>query len=159
MKKTILIVAFISLLCTNQAQNRWFVGGTAAISYTDYFYLAIEPQFGYEFTDRWALGAGIGFGLADVDIYGVAEPYVRFCAWHNDRIFIDLKATGALGFNDELIICQLGIRPSLRFRINDHWDIAADIGLFGAAYTAIDGWMPAVGINAASAGLWFAYRF
>lgn len=94
----------------------------------------------------------------DTYVAGIVDPFVRFCAWHNERIFIDLKATAGFGFTDELILCQVGIRPSLRFRINEHWDMSADLGLFGAQYTYSVGWRPAFGITS-SAGLWVAYRF
>ena len=162
MKKFLLPLLLLFAVSTVQGQKTWFVGGTAEISYVDQFAFGFEPQFGYEFTDRWAVGSGIGLALASngyTTICGVAEPFVRFCAWHNELVYIDLKATAALGFDDILEICQIGIRPSLRFRINDHWDIAADIGMFGAQYTDWNGWTPAFGISAASAGLWVAYRF
>ncbi|MBO4654480.1 MAG: hypothetical protein J5644_02920 [Bacteroidales bacterium] len=163
MKKIILFFALLLTMFVSSAQKTWFVGGTAGFGYTDNFTFSLEPQFGYEFTDKWAIGTGLGLALSSSEGYtvvlGVTEPFVRFCAWHNDRIFIDLKATAGIGFDDELELCQIGIRPSLRFRINDHWDIAADLGLFGAQYTYSNGWTPAIGISATSVGLWFNYRF
>lgn len=163
MKKACIFILLSISMYISSAQKTWFVGGSASIGYLNNFTIALEPQFGYEFTDRFAIGTGIGLTVVADDYYtdvvGVAEPFLRFCLWHNDRIFIDLKATGGVGFTDELILCQVGIRPSLRFRINDHWDISADIGLLGAQYTYSIGWRPAFGITATSAGLWFAYRF
>lgn len=163
MKKILIFVLLSFSVSISSAQKTWFIGGTASIGYLNYFNFALEPQFGYEFTDRFAIGTGIGLTVTADDYYtdviGIAEPFLRFCLWHNDRIFIDLKATGGFGFTDELVLCQVGIRPSLRFRINDHWDISADIGLLGAQYTYSVGWRPAFGITATSAGLCFAYRF
>ena len=161
MKKTILFVSLLVSTFAVSAQKTWFVGGSAGISYVNYFSFYFEPQFGYEITDRWAIGTGIGLSLADdgyTTIVGVVEPFVRFCAWHNERFFIDLKAGAGLGFVDELLLCQVGLQSSLRFRINDHWDFSADLGLLGAKYTYSDGWRPAFGISS-SAGLWIAYRF
>ncbi len=163
MKKTFLLFFFVLAMLTSFAQRTFFVGGTAEISYAGQFNLGLEPQVGYEITDRWAVGTGIGLTLASSGGYtavlGVAEPFIRFCAWHNDRFFVDLKAIGGFIFDDELEICQVGLRPSLRFRINDHWDMSADIGLLGAQYVNYVGWTPAFGLSSASAGLWFAYRF
>lgn len=163
MKKSFVFVLLLFATFITSAQKTWFVGGTASIGYVNNFTFALEPQFGYEFNDRFAIGTGVGFTLVDdeyyTDIVGIAEPFFRFCAWHNERVFIDLKATAGFGFTDELDLCQIGIRPSLRFRINDHWDMAADLGLLGAQYTYSDGWRPAFGISAVSASLWFAYRF
>jgi hypothetical protein len=163
MKKSFIFVLFFFATLITSAQKTWFVGGTASIGYLNNFTFAFEPQFGYEFNDRFAIGSGVGLSLADdgygTYVAGIAEPFVRFCAWHNEKIFIDLKATAGFGFTDELILCQVGIRPSLRFRINEHWDMSANLGLFGAQYTYSVGWRPAFGISASSAGLWVAYRF
>ena len=161
-KKSFIFVLFFFATLITSAQKTWFVGGTASIAYSDYFSFSFEPQFGYEFTDYFAIGAGVGLSLADdryhTYVAGVAEPFIRFCVWHNEIIFLDLKATSGFGFTDELILCKVGIRPGLRFRINNHWDITADLGLFGANYSYSDGWRPAFGITG-SAGFWFAYRF
>lgn len=144
-------------------ESAFFLGFTGLIGYTTALNFGFEPLFGYEFTDRVAIGAGIGVILAAgrgiVIPMGVAEPFLRFCAWHNDIVFIDFKATGAFGFDKYLQTCQVGVRPSLRVRISEDCDLAADIGLFGAQYINGEGWSPAIGITATSAGLWFAYRF
>ena len=167
MKKIVFVSLFLLVIIVSPAQKTWFVGGTASIGYVDNFTFSFEPQFGYEITDRWAIGTGIGLALVSdnygyynsTTVGGIAEPFVRLCAWHDERLFFDLKATAGFGFIDELILCQVGIRPSLRFRINEHFDISADLGLFGAQYTYQVGWQPAFGITATSAGVWLAYRF
>lgn len=162
MKKIVLVISMLLMTLACSAQKNWFVGGTAGIGYNEYFYFAIEPQFGYEFTSRWAIGSGVGMVLAsnngNTGVMGVAEPFVRFNAWNNEKVFVDLKATAGVGFTDELISFQVGIVPSLRFRINEHWDMAADLGLFGAKYNR-ESWSPAFGINSINVGMWVAYRF
>lgn len=138
MKKLFITLALIVASVGAFAQNAWFVGGTGQISYTEQFNFSLEPQFGYEITDRWAVGTGIGMVVSAEGGYGtvlgVVEPYARFTAWHNELVYVDLKAITAFAFDDYLEMAQLGIRPSLRFRINEHWDVSADLGLFGAAY-------------------------
>lgn len=165
MKKiTLLMVALTSLTFATTAQERraFFLGGTAAIGYSDNFEFALEPIFGYEITDWVAIGTGLGLTLIANDqvsaIGGIAEPFVRFTPWHNELVYIDLKTTAAFGFNDELLMTQIGIRPSIRFRVNDKCDIAADFGLFGAQCT-YSKWRPIFGITGTSVGLWAAYRF
>ena len=144
-------------------EGAFFLGGSGSIGYVGAFNFALEPEIGYEFTDRWAIGTGIGVSVASgggvTGVVGVVEPFVRLCAWHNELVFIDFKATAGIGFTDVLQLCQVGIRPSLRFRLSEHCDLAADIGLFGAQYTIAAGWQPAFGIAATSAGIWVAYRF
>lgn len=144
-------------------ESALFIGGTGTFGYDGVFNFGIEPIVGYDFTDRWAIGSGIGMLFAasgkKIAAMGIVEPFVRLCAWHNDIVYIDFKATAGIGFTDELLLCQAGIRPSLRFRLNENWDFAADFGLFGAQYSVVNGWLPTFGITPTSAGLWFSYRF
>ena len=147
----------------SEKKGHFFLGGTAEIGYTGVFQFALEPVFGYEFNDRIAIGTGIGpivaAGKGTSVVMGVVEPFVRICAWHNEIVFIDFKATAGIGFTDIMQMCQLGVRPSLRVRLTEHFEMSADIGLFGAQYTYGAGWNAAVGVGATSAGLWFTYRF
>ena len=140
-----------------------FIGGTAEIGYAGNFTFAVEPIIGYEFNDRVAIGTGIGpivtAGGGVTVAMGVVEPFIRLCAWHNDVVFIDFKATAGVGFTNIMQLCQVGVRPSLRVRLTEHCEMAADIGLFGVQYTYAGGWTPAIGVGATSAGLWFTYRF
>ncbi|MBQ3580680.1 MAG: hypothetical protein II975_06815 [Bacteroidales bacterium] len=174
MKQFITIVALVSAIVFSgfaEAQNAstrtndgtFFLGGTGSMGYSGTFNFSLEPVIGYEFTDRWSIGTGIGMALASSGGYtaviGIAEPFVRFCVWHNDLVYIDIKATGGVGFDNTVQLCQIGIRPSLRFRLSEHCDMAADIGLFGAQYTPSTYWQPSIGVSATSVGLWFAYRF
>lgn len=162
--KKLLITAF-ALLTTMiaGAQNRWFVGGTGSIGYVDYFTFNFEPNFGYEITDRWAVGGGIGMSLnsgsGTTIVLGIAEPFVRFCAWHNELVYLDVTAAGGFVFDDRLEGCAVGLSPGLRFRLNGHWDVAANLGLFGAQFYNGTGWKPAFGLSASSVGLYFTYRF
>lgn len=165
MKKfLVLITALLSVTFAANAQERgaFFVGGTAGIGYSDYFEFAVEPVFGYEIRDWVAVGAGLGMTVAANDmasaVAGVAEPFVRFTPWHNDLVYIDLKAAAALGFNSELLTTQIGVRPSIRFRVAPNCDVAADLGLFGAQCNYGD-WRPAIGISGTAVGLWAVYRF
>ena len=163
MKKVILIASLVLATTFVTAQNRWFVGGTASIGYVDKFTFGIEPQVGYEITDRWAVGSSIGMtlvsGYGATAVLGSAEPFVRFCVWHNELVYIDLSAVGGFVFDDELEGCLVGLRPGLRFRLNDHWDVAANLGLFGAQFINGSGWTPAFGLSASSAALYVNYRF
>ena len=146
-----------------KSKGTFFVGGTGVLGYSNAINFAVEPLVGYEFSDRWAAGLGIGIVMvANVDyltVMGVVEPFARFCAWHNDVIYLDVKAVSGIGFDNVLELFQLGARPSLRFRINENFDLAADISLFGLQYRSDTGWTPMLGIDGASAGLWVAYRF
>ena len=161
MKKIILVILLTCATFNVFAQKTWFVGGTGLISYSnDTFSLGIEPEVGYEFTDWFAVGAGTGFVFSydgDGIILGIAETFARFTPWHNDLVYIDLKVGGDLAFDSLIESADIGIRPGVRFRINDHWEVSADLGLFGASYTGY--WTPSFGITGGAAGIWCAYRF
>lgn len=139
-----------------------FIGGTAEIGYSYSFQFTLEPVFGYEFNDRIAIGTGVGPLIAVGDggsiVMGIVEPFIRLCAWHNDRVFIDFKTTAGIGFTNTIEMLQVGIRPSLRVRLTEHWEMSADLGIFGAQYNN-NGWAPAIGVGATTAGVWFTYRY
>jgi hypothetical protein len=83
MKKVFVFVlmSFATFIAT--AQGNLFVGGTGSVSYVDNFTFVLEPQVGYEITDRWAIGSGLGvLVLSDKDyamVGGIADPFIRVC--------------------------------------------------------------------------------
>ena len=60
MKKILLFVLLFSASIASNAQSGWFVGGSAGVGYRNYFTLSGEVRVGYEFTDWFALGSGLG---------------------------------------------------------------------------------------------------
>ncbi len=125
MKKSLLIALLLCAAFVSKAQNGWFFGGSAGLGFRGYFMASGEAWVGYEFNDRVALGSGLGAVIcAGRDDYfaitGIAEPFVRACVWHNESIFVDLYALGGFEFTDELKLCQVGLRPSLRFRVSEN---------------------------------------
>lgn len=139
-------------------QKSCFIGGTGQICYAGAFSLTLIPQLGYEFNDRFAVGAGIGVRvITDAYVNGIFEPFMRVTAWHNDLFYLDFKGVARLFWGSSIETLQVGLRPSLRFRINDHWDLSADIGLLGVQYSG--DWGINVGITGTDVGIWGSYRF
>ena len=123
-----------------------------------------EAWVGYEFNDRVALGSGLGAVIcAGRDDYfsvtGIAEPFVRVCVWHNESIFVDLYALGGFEFTDELKLCQVGVRPSLRFRVSENIDMAVDLVVLGAQYIPGSGWSPSFSFSSINGGVRLGYHF
>ncbi|MBQ8050305.1 MAG: outer membrane beta-barrel protein [Bacteroidaceae bacterium] len=155
MKKLMMILA---LVCSVNASAQWFVGGGTNFGYIkDNFQFSFHPQAGYEFNDRWAVGFGLGFTLVN-DIYGYAEPYVRFNCWNNDKLFVDVKARAEFIFGHGAEGAQVGLSPSLRYKINDHWQVYGDAGLFGAEKVGGD-WAPAFGVGSIGISTGVIYKF
>lgn len=159
MKKFFLTFA---ALCAMSAQAQLFVGGTGRFGYADNtFVLSALPEAGYEFNEYWAVGGSLGFSMAAHDgvyTYGVVEPFVRFTPWHNERIALDIKGGAEFTFSDYLAGCELGFRPSMRFFVNDHFDVFADLGLIGVSYDGED-WSPAFLVTGCNVHLGVSYKF
>lgn len=151
------------VLCAMGAQAQLFVGGTGRIGYAnDAFVFGAVPEVGYEFNEKWAAGAALGINLdagnGSSAVRGVAEPFVRFTPWQNKRMAFDVKAIAELEFQSELWGAEIGLRPSVRFFINDHLDATVDFGLIGASYNGWD-WSGAFLVNAMRTQLGIAYKF
>lgn len=164
MKKIFLFVLLFSASIASNAQSGWFVGGSAGIGFRNYFTFSGEVRIGYEFTQWFALGTGVGavvlVGRDDLfSVTGIAEPFARFCVWHNESIFLDLHVLGGIEFTKELQYCQVGVRPSIRFRVSENIDMAADLVVLGAQYTPEQGWSPSLSLSAMSGGLRLCYHF
>ena len=164
MKKILLFVLLLSASIASKAQSGWFVGGSAGIGFRNYFALSGEVRVGYEFTDWFALGSGLGavviWGRDNFfEVTGIAEPFARFCVWHNESIYLDLHVLGGIEFTDELQFCQVGVRPSIRFRVSENVDMAADLIVLGAQYIPNQGWSPSLSFSTMSGGIRLCYHF
>ena len=161
MKRLALLVLF-ALSLTASAQKDFFVGGTAGIGYSHKFFLDLIPHFGYEFDDKWAVGAGLGFGIVssdgDTECLGYAMPFGRYNVWNNGKLYFDAKAVINMAFGKKMHNVDIGLTPSLRYKFTPEWEVSGDFGLFGANYNGVD-WSPAFGVSATSVMLNISYCF
>lgn len=164
MKKILLFIAVVFVSLSAHSEKKFCLGWTGSIQYTDYLGVSIEPTIGIEFNEYLALGTGVGGGLIHNNNgnYGVflVEPFLRGTVWHNELLYVDLKAEAgwswAPSLDNSLLLFQGGLIPSLRFRISEHWDFSADVGMFGARSNGEE-FTPLIGIT--SFGVWATYRF
>ena len=158
MKKIILMMlVMVSMSVKMNAQ--WFVGGGANFGYLkDNFQFALHPQAGYEFNDRWAVGFGLGFSMVSSNVYFYAEPYGRFNCWNNDKVFVDVKGRAEFLFGSDDYVAQVGFTPSVRFKVNDRWQVYGDAGLFGAEHVG-GNWCPAFGFGSIGITTGVIYKF
>ncbi len=157
MKK--IVIAMLMLLSMNaNAKAQWFVAGGMNLGYfKENFQFALLPSVGYEFNDRWAVGMGLGMEIVSSEACGYVEPYGRFNCWNNKKVYIDVKARAELLFQRELGAAQIGFTPSIRYSINDHWQILGDVGLFGVEY--LEEWYPVIGVGSIGIGTGVIYKF
>ena len=158
MKRILLVLLVVVGFCVN-AHAQFFVSGTASVVYRhENFGMTLLPGFGYEFNDRWAVGAGLGVVYFDEDARGLTNPYVRFNCWNNERVFIDLKGTTEISFAKGDADAFIGLRPSLRYAVNNHLHLSADLGLLGVDIDE-DPAKPAFGLGLSGIDLTIIYRF
>lgn len=157
--KKILAILFILLSASVNVNAQWFISGGANVGYyKNNFHFSLRPTAGYEINNRWAVGLGLGMEVASDLVFGYVEPYARFNCWNNDKVFIDVKGGAELLFQSELGAAQIGFKPSIRYKINDHWQVYGDVGFFGAEY--YDGeWGPSLGVGSVGIGTGFIYKF
>lgn len=156
MRKYLFLLTMLAGMATT-AKSQVFVGGTGGIGISDVFSMELKPMVGYQFNDRWAIGAGVGMGLLDREISGILDPFVRFNCWNNGKVHFDLKARSEIWFGD-ISAMKVGIVPSLRVKLNDKWQLAGDIGLVGAQYANED-WTPAILVTGGNVELTVVYSF
>ena len=161
--KKILISFFIFLACTfsAKAQGGGFTGGSFTLFMSDHLMTQVTAHGGYAFNDKLAAYAGIGFAAVYDGEWGAAgssEIGLRWTPWHGDVLYLDLKPRVSMTFTDRIDVMDVGIIPSLRFRVSPHWDFFADFGSIGARYY-YGIWVPFVGVTSVHASLGVNYRF
>ena len=158
MKK--IIVTLLVLVCiSTKVSAQWFVTGGATIGYLKgNFQMALKPGVGYEINDKWAVGLNAGMQMVSSDVFGDVEPYVRFNCWNNDKFFFDVKARGEVLFDSGLQGAQIGLTPSVRFKINNRFQVFGDVGLLGTDYFNGD-WHFAIGAGSVGISTGVIYKF
>lgn len=140
------------MVASFSAFSQWYVGGNLSLMFGKDAYWgpndlvisnSLIPEAGYQITDKWAVGAKLGYSLTSykhingftTNCFGETGAYVRFTPWHNDVVYIDFKAMGDFGFGKNLLRwAEVGIQPAIRFRLGGRFDLAANLGLLGARY-------------------------
>jgi hypothetical protein len=158
MKRIVLVLLVLAGFCVN-ANAQFFATGTLGFNYrNDAFSMKVLPGAGYEFNDRWAVGAEIGVRYAAKHARGLINPYLRFNFWNNEKVFLDLKAASDIDFGKHYTNVFAGLKPSLRYAVNDQLQLAVDMGALGVDIN--DGEVsPALGLFINGVDLTLIYKF
>lgn len=100
----------------------------------------VAPEIGYNFNEKWALGAELDYsheyvkGMTANSV--VVAPYIRWSYCENDAVRLFLDGTAAIGFvkvkdGDTTKAGQIGLRPGIAFKLNDHFSFVAKYGFLG----------------------------
>lgn len=158
---TIVFIAALSLLMwSNKASAQgWHIGGDLTAININTFGYSGTVLGGYEFNDKIAIQASVGFTGVDDYANFSTGAYFRYTPWHNDVVYLDLRFRTQIrtDFND-IKGADIGITPMLRFRCNPHWDFFAAFGSLGARYQGKE-WNPCIGLISSGTDIGIIYRF
>ncbi len=162
MKKTlILFLLMLSCSFVGKAQNG-FIGGRFTLFFSDELLYETTIHGGYEFNKRFALMAmgGIGATAQGYGDYLLGETgvYARLTAWYNNVFFLDFKPTVEIAFKHSIDVMDIGVVPSLRFRVLPKWEVFTDVGAVGIRYMNNE-WIPRIGVNSLMTTVGVNYRF
>jgi len=142
MKKIVMLLFVVCAAMTVSAQV--YVGGTAGFwrndkDDADETSFTIAPEIGYNFNEKWALGAELGYTYAkDPDSKTntvFIAPYARYtyCETGIVRLFLD----GGVGFASTKIAdervngYEIGIKPGVAIKLNDTFSLITKVGFLG----------------------------
>lgn len=142
MKKGLLLVVVMVAAIAVKAQDM-YVGGSLNVwrnSTDNTTSFKVAPEIGYNFNETWALGAELNYshdytGGLSTNAFSVA-PYIRWSYYQNDAVRLFLDGTAAIGFNkvkdgDTSKAGQVGLRPGIAVKLNDHFSFIAKYGFLG----------------------------
>lgn len=125
------------------------MGGGITAFYSGTFSYQTTIHGGYAFNDKIAIMAmgGIAATVNEGNSFVLGETgaYVRFTPWHNDYLYIDIKPRVELLFSEEIAAVDIGVVPSLRFRVSPKIEIYTDIASAGVRYM-YGSWIPCLGV-------------
>lgn len=141
--KKILLLAVVLLATVAVKAQEIYVGGTLNVwrnSTENTTSFKIAPEIGYNINETWAVGAELGFAREynngmSVNAFSIA-PYIRWSYYQNDVVRLFLDGTAGIGVvkvkdGDTSKIGEVGFRPGVAIKLNDHFSFIAKYGFLG----------------------------
>ena len=142
MKKIVMLLFVVCAAMTASAQV--YMGGTAGFwsndkDDADQTSFTIAPEIGYNFNEKWAIGAELGYRYAKEPDFKrnafFVAPYARYtyCETGVVRLFLD----GGAGFTSVKIEdnrtngFEIGIKPGVAIKLNDKFSLITKVGFLG----------------------------
>lgn len=147
MKKILLMVVVMVATIAVKAQDV-YVGGSFNLwrnSTGNTTSFKVAPEIGYNFNEKWALGAELNYShdynLSEKNVRYTTNsvlvaPYIRWSYCQNDVVRLFLDGAAAIGFvkvkdGDTTKAGQIGFRPGIAVKLNDHFSFIAKYGFLG----------------------------
>lgn len=156
--KKILMIAVMAVAAVS-ANAQWYIGGSFGLNFTkatkdadSQTTLNIAPEVGYNINDNWAVGAQVGFGMANNLTNGVEgnltgtsftiAPYARytFAKTGIASFFADgyvsfsstnFDASRNLKSDKSGSVFSIGVRPGVSLKASDKVSLVAILGNLG----------------------------
>jgi len=156
--KKILMIAVMAVAAVS-ANAQWYIGGSFGLNFTkatkdadSQTTLNIAPEVGYNINDKWAVGAQVGFGMAnnltnltltEGNLTGTSftiAPYVRYTFAKTG--IASFFADGYVGFSSTNFrdnvkydksgsVFSIGVRPGVSLKASDKVSLVAILGNLG----------------------------
>lgn len=141
--KKLLLLAVVLLATMGVKAQDMYLGGSLNVwrnSTENATSFKIAPEIGYNFNEKWAVGAELNYAHdyqnnATTNTFSIA-PYIRWSYYQNDVVRLFLDGTGSLGVvkvkdGDTSKAGQIGLRPGVAIKLNDHFSFIAKYGFLG----------------------------
>lgn len=169
MKKGLLMLVALLATIAVQAQDI-YVGGSFNLwrnSTGNTTSFKIAPEIGYNFNETWAVGAELNYSheyesKVTANAVSVA-PYIRWSYYQNDAVRLFLDGTAAIGFvkikdGDTSKAAQIGLRPGIAVKLNDHFSFIAKYGFLGYRRN-VNTWGDSFGLQLTSEDLSIGFHY
>lgn len=132
MKKIVMFLFVVMVALSVKAQV--YVGGTVGFWHNDdadATTFTLAPEVGYNFSEKWAVGAVLEFAHSKV-----SKDDSRYSYYENKliRLFVD----GGLGFStykvdgsDSVSGFEIGFKPGISIKLNKNFNLVAKCGFLG----------------------------
>ena len=170
MKKIVLFLFVVMVALSVKAQV--YVGGSISFWHDDNDFetttFTIEPEIGYNFNEKWAIGGNIGFAYSKKDdvkytAFAIA-PYARYSYYENKivRLFVDGGvgiSTYKHGENDAVNGWEIGLKPGIAIKLNEKFSLIAKCGFLGYRDDYMQKDNSGTGFNLGSEDLSFGFHY
>lgn len=170
MKKGLLLMVVMLATIAVKAQDI-YVGGSFNLwrnSTGNTTSFKVAPEIGYNFNEKWALGAELDYshnyekGMTTNSV--IVAPYIRWSYCENDAVRLFLDGTAAIGFvkvkdGNTTKTGQIGLRPGIAFKLNDHFSFVAKYGFLGYRRNHLKTSGDSFGLNLSSEDLSIGFHY
>jgi len=143
--KKLLLAVMVLVASVTVSKAQFYVGGGLGFWHSPNLSTSfwIEPEAGYSFNERWAVGMStrLDFTIYSKNVSYVngvsfyVEPYARYTYFSADKVKLFLDGVvGVSKENHESLGFQIIVRPGISINLTDHFSLVGTFGALGYRY-------------------------